>query len=92
MSRPAVTIDHVAKVMLTLEFENGQPSLEQARETLGLTEDEIDADFGVVGVSPKENLYAVLVDEGAAAAAARGGRSSGPFSNPKIEPFGPEDL
>lgn len=74
-------------------------SLVAAARKLGVPARSLDAAYGVVEVDPELNLYAVQVD--AAALAARTGVSAtgvsaandapfnGPFSNPRIEAFGP---
>jgi hypothetical protein len=75
--------------MMTVELDPGAATVAQAAERLGVSPDEIDAEFGVVSIDPDQNLYTVLVDERAASAAAGRPGVEGPFSNPRIEPFGP---
>ena len=59
------------------------------RRKLGLTGHELDDDFGVVEIDPAHHQYAVLVD-GCAAERVKGASGvQGPFSNPRIEAFGP---
>jgi hypothetical protein len=77
------------KVMMTLQLSPDDASLDAASRQLGISPAEFDADFGVIGVSPKQHLYAVMVNQ-AAAERAKAGGASGPFANPKIEPFGPD--
>jgi hypothetical protein len=79
----------MAKVMITLQLEPREADLPHVRTKLGLRQDEIDDQFGVVKISPKENLYCVLIEEDAAARVTRYEGVEGPFSNPKIETFGP---
>jgi hypothetical protein len=75
--------------MLTLTLDPAETSVEQVRRRLGLEPGQLDADFGVVEVDPAQHKYAVLVD-GQVAARLRGSRGvEGPFSNPRIDPFGP---
>jgi hypothetical protein len=76
----------VAKVMVTLELEPGQASLDEVRRLLGLAEHELDADFGVVNISPKEHLYTILVDPDAAERVRGAEPVRGVFANPRIEP------
>jgi hypothetical protein len=80
-------------VMLTVKLAPDQANLAAARSRLGLAEDEIDEEFGLVPLDPPEGLYAVVVsaDAGARASAAAGdsGEVGGPYANPRIEPFGP---
>jgi len=81
----------MAKVLLTVKLPPEKASLPAAMRELQLHRDEIDADFGVVRLSPDDDLYAVMVDE--AAAGRLTGRKDievkGPYANPRIEPFGP---
>jgi hypothetical protein len=80
--------------MLTVKLPPGQATLEEARKRLGLAEDEVDPEFGLVPLDPAEGVYAVLVPAEAgnrvmASAAGEAGEVGGPYANPPIEPFGP---
>lgn len=79
----------MSKVMVTLKLDPDDASVDHARDLLGIDDAAIDHDFGVIAVSPDDNLYTVLVDEGAAKDMQTGDGIAGPFSNPRIEPFGP---
>ncbi len=79
----------MSKVMVTLKLDPEQASLAHVRESLGIGSEEIDDDFGVIAVQPEENLYAVLVEQDTADRVQGTEGVEGPFSNPKIEPFGP---
>jgi hypothetical protein len=81
-------------VMLTVKLPPGQATLAEARQRLGLTEDEVDEEFGLVPLDPAVHTYAVLVpaEVGArvcSSAAGQAGEVGGPYANPPIEPFGP---
>jgi hypothetical protein len=77
--------------MMTLRLDPSEATLARVRRKLKLTKDEIDPDFGLVSLSPERGLYAILVEE-AAGEKLRGAEGvEGPFSNPKIEPFGPPE-
>lgn len=76
-------------MMVTLTLDPEHTSLDEVRDSLGIAAEEIDDDFGVIAVSPDENLYAVLVEPNAADRMRGTDGVEGPFSNPKIEPFGP---
>ena len=79
------------KVMITIRAPEGPPTLATIRERYGLTEDDIDARFGVVAVDPADHAYTILVEPSAASRITPGAGwdVEGPFSNPRIEPFGP---
>jgi hypothetical protein len=79
----------MADVMMTVELDPEEATVAKAAERLGVEPDRIDAEFGVVSIDPEQNLYTVLVDEQVAAGAAGRPGVEGPFSNPRIEPFGP---
>jgi hypothetical protein len=76
----------MANVMITLQLEPEQASLEEVRRLLGLAEDEVDQRFGVVNINPSEHLYTILVDQEAAERVKDAGPVRGVFSNPRIEP------
>jgi hypothetical protein len=79
------------KVMVTLKLDPEHASLDEVRRLLGLGEGEVDPGFGVVNISPRERLYAILVDEAAAARVQGADQVEGVYGNPRIEPFGPSD-
>jgi hypothetical protein len=81
----------MARVMVTLRLDPGQASLDEVRRLLGLADEEVDPNFGVVNISPAEHLYTILVDEQAAARVGGAAQVEGVFSNPRIEPFGPPE-
>lgn len=78
------------KALVTVQSEDGPPTLSAAARLLGVGLDAVDATYGVVLIDPKRGLYAVQVD---AAQLPSSGSSDdeyrGPFSNPRIETFGP---
>ena len=78
-------------VMMTLRCEGEAPTLETLRERFSLAETEIDESFGVVEVDPKEHIYTFLVTQEVAEKIDPGADwvVEGPYSNPRIEPFGP---
>jgi hypothetical protein len=69
----------------------GAPSLGEAARQLGVAVEDMDAAFGVVPIDPDRGIYAVQVRAGKLP-----GQQGvppkdyhGPWSNPRIEPFGP---
>lgn len=80
----------MAHVLMTVELP-GAASLHAAAERLGVAPGDLDPDFGVIPIDPEQHLYSVMVEERASAAAAERPGTAGPFSNPKIEPFGPPE-
>jgi hypothetical protein len=81
----------MAKVMMTIQWLQGQPTLEDIQKLFSLTDNEIDRDFGLIEVDPAEHIFTFLVEDASAAKVQPGAnfRVAGPFSNPRIEPFGP---
>jgi hypothetical protein len=79
----------MSKVMLTLQLDPADANVAAVSRKLNLSPDAIDSEFGVVNISPKDNLYTILVDEAVGARLKATEGVSGPYSNPRIEPFGP---
>lgn len=80
----------MAKVMMTVRVDKGTPTLQDIQQKFSLTDDEIDHKFGVIEVDPLEHLFTFLVEETAIGKItdADEWKIEGPFSNPRIEPFG----
>lgn len=80
----------MSKMLYTVKLEGSDPSLEQVAEKLGITKGDLDEEYGLIEIDPEQKLYSVMVEESAV-----GERMSpdvkGPFSNPRIEPFGLEE-
>ena len=55
------------RVMLTLELADAEANLDAQKRRLGLTDDEVDEEFGLVEISPRRHLYTLLADTAAAA-------------------------
>lgn len=70
-------------VLVTVRLPPGA-TLADAIERLGLAEEEVDTGYGLVLIDPDQGLYGLRVTEEA------GHRTGPPFSDPRIEPFGPE--
>jgi hypothetical protein len=84
----------MAKIMVSFEVAGAAPTVEELKERFGLSDEEIDASFGVVEIDPQTHTYTILVEESAAEKVQPGGsigKVEGPFSNPRIEPFGPPE-
>jgi hypothetical protein len=78
-------------VLMTVHGQNGAPSLAEAARELGVSVADVDDKFGVVPIDPEKKLYAVQVKESSVAGSKTGSGEQyrGPFSNPRIAPFGP---
>ncbi|KUN79278.1 hypothetical protein [Streptomyces griseoruber] len=75
-------------LLITVDLPQGA-TFQQALDQLGLSAGEVDEEYGLVALDPDRGKYVLLVAE---SAAARQGWSeaegvSGPFADPKIEPF-----
>jgi len=84
----------MAKVMVTFQAEGPAPTIAELQRRFSLTDDEIDRSFGVIEVDPQDHTFTILVEESAAQKVQPGGpitKVAGPFSNPRIEPFGPPE-
>ena len=81
----------MSKVMMTIQTTGPAPTIEDIRRRFSLVDDEIDPAFGLVEVDPDEHAYAILVEEKTASKISRTGdwEVRGPFSNARVEPFGP---
>ncbi len=80
-------------VLMTVEGPcTAPPSIEQVSEQLHIPKSAIDMDFGVVLIDPDRKLYAVRVRKNAIdKKKLKEGGESGPFSDPRIAPFGPPE-
>lgn len=83
----------MAKVMVTIQALEGPPTIAELCERYDLREDDFDPRFGVVEIDPADHLYTVLVEDHAAAKIepTDDWDVSGPYSNPRIAPFGPPE-
>ena len=72
---------------MTVSIQKADASLSAAAATLGVSSGDLDEDFGVVPIGLDLGLYAVKVRQDALPAS-EGAKFRGPYSNPKIAPFG----
>lgn len=70
-------------VLLLVEGTDGPPDLDTAARQLGLTKDELDADYGVVLIDVARRFYVVR------SSSPRAAKHPGCFSDPEIGPLGP---
>jgi hypothetical protein len=75
--------------LMTVEIAGEKPGIAHAAKALGVDSHALDKSFGVVPIDPARHLYAVQVREDAVAKRRPKPGSDGPFSNPRIEPYGP---
>jgi hypothetical protein len=77
--------------LMTVRLPHGSPTLAAAAKHLGIAVEDLDAQFGVVPIDPDRGLYAVQVHAGKLPKSSEGSSEGyrGPWSNPRIEPFGP---
>ncbi len=77
-------------VLMTVQGHEGAPSLAAAAEQLGVQAGDLDPSYGVVMVDPSRGLYSVLVRaDRLPESSGESGEFRGPYSNPRIVPFGP---
>lgn len=74
--------------LMTITSPRGAPTLSEAARQLGVSVENMDHAFGVVPIDPEKGIYAVQV-KGPQATQQGSGQFHGPWSNPRIEPFGP---
>lgn len=81
----------MAKLMMTVQWRGSAPTIDEIQQLFSLTDEEIDKSFGVVEVDPDDQTYTFLVEETSVSKVQSGVDATveGPFSNPRIEPFGP---
>lgn len=81
----------MAKVMMTIRAPHVAPTVPELIAQYGLQPGEIDEDFGVIEIDPEDHAYTILIEPTAASKIQpnENWEVSGPFSNPKIEPFWP---
>ncbi len=82
----------MGKVMMTIKSPK-PPTLDEIQQRFGLNADDLDHAFGVIEVDPNDGMYTFMVDEGKAAQLSghEAEGVQGPYSNPKISPFGPPE-
>ena len=83
----------MTKVMVTIQSLDEAPTLEAVIERYRLGPDDVDEGFGVVEIDPDDHLFVILVEPEAAnrIQPTEGWEVAGPYSNPRIEPFGPPE-
>lgn len=82
-------IDAPATAMMTVQDTGGAPSLAEAAKQLGVSPEDMDTTFGVVPIDPDRGLYAVQVKADKLPQASNAEPYRGPWSSPRIVPFGP---
>jgi hypothetical protein len=75
--------------LMTVKGTTQPPSFQEAAKQLGVEEADLDSSFGVVPIDPEQGIYAVQVRPDKLAASTGHEPYRGPWSNPRIEPFGP---
>jgi hypothetical protein len=79
------------KVMMTIHWPEGQPTVQDVMRKFNLAPGEIDESYGPALIDDTRRDYVVMVESTASSKVQQEGHDyQGPFSNPVIEPFGPE--
>ena len=78
------------KVMMTVKAD-GSPTLKGIQQRFGLADSDVDQQFGVVEIDPQDHLFAIMIEEDKASQVSKNSNweVKGPYSNPRIAPFGP---
>ena len=71
--------------LYTFKHAGGPPTLRDAAAALGVAEHTLDPAFGVIAINTEKQLYTVRTIDGKDSS----GANVPPFSDPRIEPFGP---
>jgi hypothetical protein len=79
----------MAMMLIRVEVEPGQASLDQQKKRLQLADGDVDAHFGLRRIDPVHGVYAMKVRNEAAHLLAGTPGVSGPFANPAIGVTGP---
>lgn len=77
----------MSKMLYSVNWKGDKPTIEQVAKKFGFKKKDLDEDFGVVEIDPQNNLYSILIEETAVVPKDEK-NIEGPFSNPRIEPFG----
>lgn len=72
--------------LLSVEGFSEMPTIEAVAISLGVSQDQIDPDFGVVLVDPRVGAYCVMLKEDVPLNLP--GNDNGPWANPTIGPLG----
>lgn len=80
----------MSKMLYTINWKGEKPTLTEVAKKFGFDKKDLDQEFGVVGIDPQDSLYSILIEENAIVPKAEKD-IEGPFSNPRIEPFGLEE-
>ncbi len=76
--------------LYTIEIKKENPTLSDIASLLGISEDMISKDFGVVPLEPEKGTYCILLSQ-KAFSSIKDKNIGTAYSNPKIEPFGLEE-
>ena len=76
-------------VVLTVHGGTTPPTLAEAAAQLSVAEQDLNSDFGVRPIDPDHGLYAVEIRADRLPEQEASTPYRGPFSNPRIEAFGP---
>lgn len=77
--------------LITVTLNTDEPAPQAVLDQLGLSDDEVDGEFGIIALDRPARQYALMVTPAAAARVRGRSEVRGPFANPRIEPFGPPE-
>lgn len=84
----------MAKLLMTIDLsEEQKPSVELIANEMKVSPSSIDEKYGIIQIDPENRTFAFLIDEDAIKKINPKDKEKihGPYSNPKIEPFGPDE-
>lgn len=73
---------------MTIRGSDKAPTLEQSAQQLRVPVSALDSEFGVVLIDHRRKIYSVRVDAAQLPQSTGAESVSGPFSDPRIAPFG----
>jgi hypothetical protein len=79
-------------LLMTIQWNKDEElNLDTLAAHLGVSVDSLDKEFGIVNVDLENKIFSYQIDEAVLDKLRKDSNYNGPYSNPKIEPFGLEE-